>query len=220
MAKGLFITFEGIDGCGKTTQFRRLVELFEQKQVPYTATREPGGSPAGDRIRAILINSSDLRLEPKTELMLFLANRVQNLAEIVKPGIATGKIVLSDRHRDSSIAFQGGGRQLGVDWVDRAHAIVCDIVPDCTILFDLTVAASRARAAARDRGGSEAKQIDRFEREGIEFHERIWAAYQQLVKKYPDRFLVIDASGSIAEVTQLMVAGLARRYPDQFSSIF
>lgn len=220
MNKGLFITFEGIDGCGKSTQFRRLQELLREAGVDYVATREPGGSEAGERIRNILIDSSDLHLTPKAEVFLFLANRNQNLHAVVMPAVAEGKVVLSDRHRDSSAAFQGSGRELGIDWVDRLNDEACDdFPPDCTILLDISVATSRERARRRDTDAAQAKHIDRFEREGEAFHQRIYDGYQTLAKKYPDRYLVIDATAGIEDVTQALVTALAQRYPDHFGKL-
>lgn len=215
---GLFITLEGIDGCGKTTQQKRLVSALEFLNVPHIGTREPGGSEAGNKIRAILIDSAQLALEPKAELFLFLANRVQNLAEIVKPAVAEGKIVVSDRHRDSSIAFQGGGRELGVEWVEQLHEEALDTVPDCTVLIDISVATSRERAKARD-AHIPAEQLDRFEREATEFHDRIHTAYRQLAKSHADRFLTINGEQSIDNVTRELFAALASRYPGQLGKL-
>lgn len=218
--KGLFITFEGIDGCGKTTQFRRLQELLSQAGIEYLATREPGGSEAGERIRQILIDSSHLALTPKAEVFLFLANRNQNIHEVVKPAVAAGKIVLSDRHRDSSTAFQGSGRGLGLEWVEKLNDEACDdFPPDCTILLDISVEVSRERARKRDSDAAQAKHVDRFEREGSDFHIKIWEGYQALAKKYPERFLVIDATPSIDEVTKALVGALTQRYPEHFTGI-
>lgn len=219
MDKGLFITFEGIDGCGKTTQFTHLVTALATARIPHLATREPGGTPLGDRIRAILIDSNELVLDPKTEVFLFLANRVQNVAELVVPALAEGKIVLSDRHRDSTVAFQGGGRQLGLDWLDQLHRESLPIEPDCTLLFDLPVATSLARSKLRDTDPTQAKHRDRFEQEQAAFHERTRAAYLELARRYPDRFMMIDAQPPIEEVTQEMLAKLSERYPKQFGQL-
>ena len=215
--QGLFITFEGIDGSGKTTQCQRLIAALATKQIPYLATREPGGSPLGDRLRDILINSNDLALEPKAEVFLFLANRLQNLTELVIPALREGKIVISDRHRDSTIAFQGGGRQLGLDWLDQLHHDHLPIAPDCTLLFDLPVAASLARSTKRDKDPNQAKHRDRFEEERVDFHQRTRDAYLELARRYPNRFVIIEASPSLQQVTEAMFASLATRYPDQFA---
>jgi dTMP kinase len=213
---GLFITFEGIDGSGKTTQCQRLVTALKGANISYVATREPGGTPLGDCVRDILINSNDLSLDPKAEVFLFLANRVQNVAELVMPALAEGKIVISDRHRDSTIAFQGGGRQLGLDWLDQLHRDHLPIEPDCTLLFDLPVEASLARSHRRDTDPAQAKHRDRFELEAAAFHERIRAAYLELAKRYPERFVIVDAAPEIDDVTEAMFAALAERYPNQF----
>lgn len=217
MQRGLFITFEGIDGSGKTTQLKRLAARLVTSNIPHVVTREPGGSEAGERIRQIIIESTKLALEPKAEVYLFLANRVQNLAEVVVPAVEAGQIVLSDRHRDSSAAFQGGGRQLGYEITDALQDYACAaLAPDCTLYIDISVEESRKRAAAREQNAATAKTVDRFEREGMAFHQRIWEGYQWLIKKYPARFLVIDGSGNEDAVEQLVWAALAARYPDYF----
>jgi len=189
-------------------------------QIEFIATREPGGSAAGERIRGRLIDSSDLALTPKAEVFLFMANRNQNVHEVVRPAVEAGKIVVSDRHRDSSAAFQGSGRGLGLAWVDALNDMTCDdFPPDCTILLDIPVQVSRARAGLRDADASQAKHIDRFEREGEDFHQKIWTGYQALAKKYPERFVVIDATPGIETVTRSMVMALTERYPEQFSKL-
>ena len=216
MQRGLFITFEGIDGSGKTTQLKRLAVRLAVSNIPHLVTREPGGSEAGERIRQIIIESTKLALEPKAEVYLFLANRVQNLAEVVGPAVADGIIVLSDRHRDSSTAFQGGGRQLGFEIVDQLQEYACAFAPDCTLYFDISVEESRARAAKREQNSATAKTVDRFEREGEGFHQRIWEGYQWLMKKYPARFVVVDGSGDEDTVEHFVWAALTERYPEHF----
>lgn len=216
--RGLFITFEGIDGCGKTTQIKRLASALERAGIDHISTREPGGSEAGEKIRAILLESGQLGLEHRAELFLFLANRVQNLAEVVKPALAEGRIVLSDRHRDSSIAFQGGGRELGVEWVERLHEEALDLLPDCTVLIDIPVEVSRERARLRD-AHLPAGQADRFEREGVEFHERVHAAYRSLAQRHPERFLIINGDQAIDNVTSELFKKLAGRYTDQLGGL-
>lgn len=216
---GLFLTFEGIDGSGKTTQCQRLLSRLAELQIAHVATREPGGSSLGDRVRDILIHSNDLALDPKAEVFLFLANRVQNVAEIVMPALALGKLVISDRHRDSTIAFQGGGRQLGLDWLDRLHRESLPIAPDCTLLFDLPVEISLARSHRRDSDPSQAKHRDRFEHEQTDFHARTRQAYLELAQRYPERFVIIDAAPPADDVTQQLFSLLAHRYPELLASL-
>lgn len=218
MPSGLFITFEGIDGSGKTSQLHRLAVALDQLALPYVATREPGGSAAGERIRQVLIESHELVLEPKTELYLFLANRVQNLVEVVAPVRAAGQIVLSDRHRDSSVAFQGAGRELGVEWVERLHDEALDFLPDCTVLIDIPVEISRERARARD-AHIPSGRLNRFEREGIAFHQRVADAYLNLAMRQPERFVVINGNQPINDVTGELFAKLASRYPDRLAGL-
>lgn len=216
---GLFITFEGIDGSGKTTQCQRLIARLAELKISHVATREPGGTALGDRVRDILLNSNELALDPKAEVFLFLANRVQNLNELIIPARDAGKIVISDRHRDSTIAFQGGGRQLGLDWLDQLHRDHLAIEPDCTLLFDLPVATSLARSQKRDTDPTQAQHRDRFEQEETDFHERTRQAYLELAKRYPERFVLIDAAAPIDEVTRAMFVSLAARYPDELGGL-
>ncbi len=218
MPKGLFITFEGIDGCGKTTQIARLVAALEQLSIDHVATREPGGSEAGEKIRSILIDSSQLHLEPRAEVFLFVANRIQNVAELVKPALAAGKVIVTDRHRDSSVAFQGAGRELGIEWVEQLHEEALDIWPDCTVFLDVPVETSRQRAKLRD-ANIPAGQANRFEREELEFHLRVYAAYQDLAKRHSQRFLVVNGDQSIDDVTQELYEKLAARYPEQLGRL-
>lgn len=219
MARGLFITFEGIDGSGKTTQCRCLAERLSALTIPSLVTREPGGSALGDRVRDILLHSADLALDYQAEVFLFLANRIQNLTELVLPALTEGKIVLSDRHRDSTIAFQGGGRELGIDWLDQLHRDRLPMEPDCTLLFDISVAESRVRALARDSDPSQAKPRDRFEQMAEDFHQRIRDAYLLLAERYPERFVVIDAAPGVESVTMAMSKVLAERFPDHLRQL-
>lgn len=218
-SSGLFVTFEGIDGSGKTTQCQRLLSRLAELAIPHLATREPGGTALGERVRDILLNSNYLALDPQAEVFLFLANRVQNLTELIIPAREAGQVVISDRHRDSTIAFQGGGRQLGLDWLDRLHQESLSIEPDCTLLFDLPVATSLARSQKRDTDPAQAKHRDRFEQEEADFHERTRQAYLELARRYPKRFVIIDAAVPIDEVTISMFTSLAARYPKQLGQL-
>lgn len=217
---GLFITLEGPDGCGKTTQALRLAAVFEAAGIPYLVTREPGGSQIGEKIRQILIDPGNSALDPRAEVFLFMANRAQNLTEIVRPAVATGKIVISDRHRDSSVAFQGGGRELGFDFVEALNQAACgELKPDATLYLDIPVKLSVARARAQRQDLNQDGKGDRFEREKQAFHQRVFDAYQILIQREPDRFLVIDATGSIEEVTARIIKALATRFPAQLGRV-
>lgn len=217
MRPGLFITLEGPDGCGKTTQVPRLAAALEHAKIPYILTREPGGSQMGDKIRTILLDPGTVALDPKAEVLLFMANRAQNLATVVRPALNQGKIVISDRHRDSSVAFQGGGRGLGFDYVENLNQAACgDLIPDATLYLDIPVELSVKRARGQRQDQNQDGQGDRFEREERVFHQRVFDAYQELIHRQPERFLVINATGSIDEVTKLILAALAQSFPVQF----
>ena len=166
--RGKFITFEGLDGCGKSTQLNRLADVLRAEGIQLILTREPGGTPIGEQIRAVLLDSRTHGLAPLAELALMFASRAQQLDEVIKPALAEGKWVLCDRFTDSSEAYQGGGRQLGSEPVLTLHRVLCgDLQPDLTILMDSDVAASVARARRRNKNAVDAAQADenRFEKE-------------------------------------------------------
>ena len=193
MEKGLFITFEGADGCGKTTQMELLAEYFSQKGLEIVITREPGGKGLGEQLRKILLNY-DGEVSDKCESFLFLADRAQNIDTVVKPAIESGKIVLCDRHTDSTLAYQGYGRGLDISEITRLNSIATgDIKPDLTLVFDIDVETSMQRVG---------KEKDRMESAGIEFHNRVRNGYLKIAKNEPNRVKVIDASKSIEEVNK------------------
>jgi dTMP kinase len=178
--RGLFVTVEGIDRSGKTTQARLLCEALGDRAV---GVREPGGTEAGERIRDLLKDPA-LRLSPRTEALLFAAARAQLVAEVIDPALADGKVVVSDRFLDSSLAYQGGARELGIDEVERVNRFALGgLRPDLTLLLDIDPAAAAERAG----------EVDRFESEGAELQRRVLAAYEQLVAAEPERWRRIDA---------------------------
>lgn len=193
MQKGLFITFEGADGCGKTTQLNLLKEYLEKKHKNVVSTREPGAKGLGEHIRKILLNY-DGEVSNRCESFLFLADRAQNIDVIVNPAIDQGKIVLCDRHTDSTVAYQGYGRGLDIDEINMLNNLATGgKKPDLTFVFDIDVETSMKRV------GSEK---DRMEKAGIEFHNRVRNGYLELAKQEPNRIKVIDATKSIEEIHQ------------------
>ena len=208
MPRGLFITFEGLDGSGKTTQLRRLKEWLEANGSAVTATRQPGGTRVGDRIRALLLDSRTENLSSRAELGLMFSDRAQSIAEVIEPALEAGRIVLCDRFTDSSEAYQGGGRQLGSQIVRDLHASLCrGLQPDLTVLLLPDFDRSLARARQRNQRAVAATGSDenRFEKESSAFYRRVFDKYQEIAAREPLRVVVIDSDGSIDEVHQSIV---------------
>lgn len=191
MEKGLFITLEGADGCGKTTQLNLLKEYLTSSGYEIVVTREPGGKGLGEKLREILLNY-DGEVSDRCEAFLYLADRAQNIDTIIKPAINSGKIVLCDRHTDSSVAYQGYGREQNIDNINMLNELAVNGVhPDLTIVFDIDTETSMARVGA---------EKDRLESAGIEFHKRVRNGYLEIAKKNPQRIKVVDASQTIEDV--------------------
>lgn len=191
MKKGLFITFEGADGCGKTTQMRLLSEYLEKKGKEVLITREPGGKGLGEKVREILLNY-DGEVSDRCESFLFLADRAQNIDIIINPAVADGKIVLCDRHTDSTVAYQGYGRGLNIEQINMLNNLATNgRKPDLTFVFDIDVETSMKRVG---------NEKDRMESAGKEFHNRVRYGYLELAKQEPDRIKVVDAAKSIEDI--------------------
>jgi len=191
--RGRFITFEGLDGCGKSTHLGRLATVLSAQGLEVIATREPGGSPIGERIRGLLLNSRTLGLAPLAELALMFASRAQHISEVILPAIERGAWVLCDRYTDSSEAYQGAGRDLGVDTVLTLHRLLCNgLQPDLTILLDNDVADSVARARRRNAAGSGIDE-NRFEQENRAFFDRVHRQFLAIAQREPQRVVTIDA---------------------------
>ena len=191
MMQGLFITFEGPDGCGKTTQMKLLAEYLEKKGEEVVLTREPGGKGLGEKVREILLNY-DGEVSDRCESFLFLADRAQNIDIIVNPAVKAGKIVLCDRHIDSPVAYQGYGRGLDIERINMLNNLATNgKKPDLTFVFDVDVETSMKRVG---------KEKDRMESAGIDFHNRVRQGYLELAKQEPNRIKVIDATKSIEEI--------------------
>lgn len=200
MMQGLFITFEGPDGCGKTTQMKLLAEYFEKKGKEVVLTREPGGKGLGEKIREILLNY-DGEVSDRCESFLFLADRAQNIDIIVNPAVKEGKIVLCDRHIDSTVAYQGYGRGLNIDRINMLNNLATNgKKPDLTLVFDVDVETSMKRVG---------KEKDRMESAGIDFHNRVRKGYLELAKQEPKRIKVLDATKSIEEIHKDVINILA-----------
>ena len=192
--RGKFITIEGLDGCGKSTQLERLAKVLRAEGLEVLVTREPGGTPIGESIRAVLLDSRTQGLAPMTELALMFASRVQQAEEKIKPALAAGTWVLCDRFTDSSEAYQGGGRQLGSERVLTLHqTLLGDFKPDMTILMDSDVAASVARARRRNQKPAGEADENRFEKENRAFFTRVHDKYLEIARREPNRVFLVDA---------------------------
>jgi dTMP kinase len=216
MPRGFFITFEGLDGSGKSTQLRRLKEWLQSNGLAVIATRQPGGTRIGDRIRALLLDSRTDSLSSLAELGLMFSDRAQSIAEVIEPALAAGHIVLCDRFTDSSEAYQGGGRQLGSQVVRDLQAALCGgLEPDLTLLLLPEFDVSLARARQRNRRAIAATGSDenRFEKEDTAFYRRVFDKYREIAARQPLRVVAIDSDGSIEEVHQRVVQVIRERVP-------
>ena len=186
MPRGLFITLEGLDGSGKTTQIKRLAAWMQKRGLDPVITRQPGGTATGDRIRALLLDSGSTPLAPMTEMALMFADRAQAIAEVIEPALAAGRVVvLCDRFTDSTEAYQGGGRQLGSERVLELHRLVCgDLQPDLTLLLLPSLESSLARARNRNErtAAQTGEDENRFEQEQGEFFKRVWEKYREIAR--------------------------------------
>ncbi|MBB6218707.1 dTMP kinase [Anaerosolibacter carboniphilus] len=197
--RGLFITIEGPDGSGKTTQMKKIEEYFTAKGYEVVITREPGGTRIGEKIREIILDKNHVEMDNITEALLYAASRAQHVAEVIKPAVENGKIVICDRFVDSSLVYQGVGRNLGVALVEGINQVAIQgIMPDITFLFKLSPQIGIQRKFSQ---GNE----DRLEREKIDFHRRVFEGYMQLEALYPQRIRGIDASRTIQEVHEEII---------------
>jgi dTMP kinase len=198
---GVFITFEGIDGSGKSTQLRLLANYLKQLHCDLLLTREPGGTPVGNRLRAALLDAHE-EVDPLTELLVFAADRAQHVRRVLRPAITAGKIVFSDRYADATRAYQGAGRGFSNELIEEIIELATEgLRPDLTLLFDLPVAESSTRTQRRTH---EKQSSDRLDGESIDFHTRVRAAYVQIAKAEPDRVKIVDTNRPV-EVTHQRV---------------
>ncbi len=222
-ARGKFITIEGLDGCGKSTQLERLAAVLRPEGLDVVVTREPGGTPTGEQIRNVLLDSRTANLSPWTELAMMFASRAQHIHEIILPALNTGKWVLCDRFTDSSEAYQGGGRKLGSEPVLQLHKVLCgDLQPDMTVLMVSDVAHSVARARKRNLARDPASISDenRFEQENRAFFQRVLDKYLEIAKREPGRVFAVDAKPPADVVHPQIVTEVRRRLMQKKASSF
>lgn len=203
--RGYFITFEGPDGAGKSTQIQLLNDYLKAEGWDTVLTREPGGTPIGEKIRSIILDVENREMNPIAEMLLYAAARAQHVSQLIKPALEKGKIVLCDRFVDSSIAYQGFGRELGVDMVEGVnHFALQGIVPDLTILFAIDPEKGLERGRTRHRG------MDRLEKEQMDFHKKVYEGFISLSHKYPQRIRIIDANLEIEKIHESVISEIQR----------
>ena len=203
--RGKFITFEGCDGCGKSTQLRLFEEYLTNAGIPHIFTREPGGGKISEAIREILLNGKNSEMTDECEALLYAASRVQHLHDRVEPALAQGKLVICDRYVDSSLAYQAYARGLGVDFITKINAYALEqYLPDLTEFIDLTT----QEAFLRKHGADE---NDRLEQAGTAFHERVYEGYQKIAKENPERFVCVNGRQSPQEVFEEVLRILKKR---------
>ena len=216
MPRGLFITLEGLDGSGKTTQMRRLAAWLKTRLPTddLVLTRQPGGTETGDRIRALVLDSRSTGLAPMTEMALMFADRAQAIAEVIQPALDQGKIVVCDRFTDSTEAYQGGGRQLGSGPVLELHRLLCsNLQPDLTLLLlpSLEISLERARRRNQRSENDDGPDESRFEAEQDAFYVRVWEKYREIAARDPGRVVLIEGDLSIDEVHEKIAEAVAAR---------
>ncbi len=204
--RGVFITLEGADGCGKSTQAARLAERVAATGREVVRLREPGGTPISEKIRALVLDPANDRMAPECELLLFEASRAQLVREVVEPALGRGAVVVCDRYYDSTYAYQAAGRALPENAIRRANALgSCGVDPDRTLVLDMPADDALARAT---RGGA-----DRMEAEGLGFQRRVREGYLRLAAEEPERVRIVDAAGTVDEVEARLAAELADLLP-------
>ena len=192
----MFITFEGGEGAGKSTAIKRIVEKLTSEGYEIVLTREPGGTPIAEEIRNVILDKKNTAMDPRTEALLYAASRRQHLVEKVIPALREGKLVLCDRFLDSSLAYQGGARGIGIDTVYNMNLFATEgMLPDLTILFDIKPEEGLARIAANSQ-----REVNRLDVEKLTFHNKVRDSFHELAKKFPERFVIVDASQGPDEV--------------------
>ena len=207
-----FITFEGIEGSGKTTQIQLLSEKMDQHGIEHVLTREPRGTEVGNQVRKILLNPAHRDLTPLAELLLYQAARAQHLARVIVPALAEGKAVLCDRYKDATRAYQGRGRDLPSELLEQLNQLdILSLEPDLTLLFDLDPAVAIVRARVREKGRR--PEEARFEQEDLEFHRRVREGYLDLASAFPQRIRIMDAAGKPEEVHHRVLSLIVSVFP-------
>lgn len=212
MSRGVFITFEGSEGCGKSTQVQRLATRLEQSGVAVLVTREPGGTAIGEKIRDLLqFAPESFAMTPETEVLLFEASRSQLVRETIQPALEKGTVVISDRFFDSTTVYQGVARKLSPEIVEALNAFAVGAArPDLTFVLDVDVDTARARMLRRVRPVA---VLDRMEQEPVEFYERVWAGYRELAQREPERIRLLDGSRSADAIEAEIWREVAARFP-------
>ena len=211
---GLFISFEGGEGSGKSTQIRCLEKWFRDQGQDIVVTREPGGSPGAEEIRNLILTGDPGRWDPVTEALLMFASRRDHVERTIRPALDSGKIVLCDRFADSSVAYQGYGHGLGADYIRKLWQLaIGDFKPDLTLIFDLPLELGLERASERFANVSAAE--DRFERMGLEFHQRLRDGFREIASDEKDRCQIIDASGDIETVSERVILAVTSHIAGQ-----
>ncbi|HUF19045.1 MAG TPA: dTMP kinase [Thermoanaerobaculia bacterium] len=213
-SRGFFLTVEGIEGSGKTTQVHLIAQALRGSGQNVVLTKEPGGTPLADRIRAILLDPHEEGMDPTTELFLYAASRRQHVIEVIAPSLEAGVPVLSDRYTDATLAYQGFGRLLDLDQLRTLNHWATDgIQPDVTLIYDLSEEIGLGRARERNRTSDHLQTESRLEGEDFRFHRRVREGYLTLAASEPDRYVVIDATGSVEGVFERTLAELRARAP-------
>ncbi len=218
VSRGKFITFEGLDGSGKSTQLQKLAAALRAGKIALTCTREPGGTAVGEKIRNVLLDTATSGLAPRAELALMFAARAQHIKEVIEPALEAGHFVLCDRFTDSSEAYQGGGRQLGSELILELHRVLCNsLQPDLTILMDSDVDASVERAKRRnnlrsEKVGSCEPDENRFEHESRAFFERVHATYLAIAARDSGRIVLVNARGTPQQTHEQIVQTVQQKF--------
>jgi len=203
----MFITFEGGEGAGKSTAIKRIVEKLTAEGYEIVLTREPGGTPIAEEIRNVILDRKNTNMDPRTEALLYAASRRQHLVEKVIPALKEGKLVLCDRFLDSSLAYQGGARGLGIDNVYNMNLFATEgMLPDLTILFDIEPELGLQRIAANSQ-----REVNRLDVEKMTFHKKVGEGFHELARKFPERIVIVDASKSAEEVFGDAYAAIEQR---------
>jgi dTMP kinase len=205
------ITLEGIEGCGKTVQARRLSRELSRRGISHVLTREPGGTEFGGSLRRILLSDDGIEREPIAELLLYLADRCQHLSRVILPALQRGDWVISDRYHDATLAYQGHARGLGLEKVDALARILDIRMPDVTLWIDLDVRVALERARSRIAGAAAESGLGRFEAETMEFHGRVREGYRLLLERDPCRMIRVDGAGAELEVHRQVIHQLGER---------
>jgi dTMP kinase len=202
--KGMFLSFEGSDGSGKSTHIRLLSEKLREMGYTVLVTREPGGCPISEKIRELVLDKENIEMTPVAEALLYAAARAQHVSQVIRPALERGEVVITDRYVDSSIAYQGYGRGLGEELVAAINApAIGELMPDITFFMSVDTKETVRRISDRE--------LDRIELEGMSFHDRAYAAFQLLAAKFPGRIITVDASRSKPEVHQAVMEAVCKK---------